>query len=136
MDPMAAILTALTAGAAAALKDTATEAIKDGYNILKGLIERKLQDNPKAEVVLAEHEKDPETWEKPLEQTLTEAKVDQDEEIVKAAEQLLSLVQTQQTGSKYNVQVTGDVQGMVTGDHADVTMNFGGKPENNKEKGK
>lgn len=135
MDPMAAILTALTAGAAAALKDTATEAIKDGYNILKGLIERKLQDNPKAEVVLAEHEKDPETWEKPLEQTLTEAKVDQDEEIVKAAEQLLSLVQTQQTGSKYNVQVTGDVQGMVTGDHADVKMNFGGKPEKNKDKG-
>lgn len=135
MDPMAAIITALSAGAAAALKDTATEAIKDGYKILKGLIERKLEGNPKAEVVLAEYEKDPETWEKPLEQTLTEAKVDQDEEIVNVAEQLVSLLEVQQSSSKYNIQVSGDVQGMVTGDHSDVRMNFGSGSEDDGGKG-
>ena len=125
MDPMSVILSALAAGAVAALQETAGQAVKDGYNLLKGLIERKLQGNPKAEVVLREHEKDPKTWEKPLEQTLADGKIDQDEEVVNAAAQLLTLIQTQQSGSKYNVQVSGDVQGMVTGDDANVTMNFG-----------
>lgn len=132
MDPMTAILTALAAGAAAALKDTASQAIKDGYSLLRVLIERKLQDNPKAEMVLKEHEKDPEAWEKPLEQTLSEAKVDQDEEIVETARQFLAAIQAQQGGGKYNVQVAGDVQGMVTGDQANVTMNFGDQQDKKK----
>ena len=132
MDPMTAILTALAAGAAAALKDTASQAIKDGYSLLRGLIERKLQDNPNAEMVLKEHEKDPEAWEKPLEQTLSEAKVDHDEEIVETARQFLAAIQAQQGGGKYNVQVAGDVQGMVTGDQANVTMNFGDQQDKKK----
>jgi hypothetical protein len=38
MDPISAIVAALAAGAAAALKDTASEAVKDAYGALKSLI--------------------------------------------------------------------------------------------------
>jgi hypothetical protein len=39
-------------------------------------------------------------------------------------------VNPQQAASgKYNVQITGKVQGYVQGDHANVTMNFNSDPE-------
>jgi hypothetical protein len=50
MDPITLILTALTVGAGASVKDVANQAIKDAYNRLKILIENKLVDNRDAEV--------------------------------------------------------------------------------------
>jgi hypothetical protein len=41
MDPVTLILTALVAGAAASVKDTANQAVKDAYNGLQDLIKRK-----------------------------------------------------------------------------------------------
>ena len=41
MDPLTSLVTALAAGAAAALKPTVEQAIKDSYTALKGLIQRK-----------------------------------------------------------------------------------------------
>jgi hypothetical protein len=38
MDPLATLLAALVAGAAGALKDTATDAVKDGYAALKRML--------------------------------------------------------------------------------------------------
>jgi hypothetical protein len=89
MDPLSLIVAALTAGAAAAAKDTAGAAIKDGYQGLKALILRKLAGIPAATVVLEEHEKDPETYDAPLKKKLAEASADQDATILQAARALL-----------------------------------------------
>ncbi len=130
MDPVTLILTALAAGAAASVKDTAGEAVKDGYNGLKALIRNKLVGKPKAEAALVDYEDDPETYEKPLKKALTEVHVDQEKGIIEAAQRLMTLVQPQQAAmGKYNVQITGNVQGYAQGDYQQVTMNFGNEPK-------
>lgn len=91
MDPVSLILAALTAGAAAAAKDTAAAAIKDAYQALKGLVQRKVAGQPAATVVLEEHVKDPDTYAAPLKKKLLEAAADQDGAILKAARALLEL---------------------------------------------
>ena len=122
------ILTALSAGAVAALKDTAAEGVKDAYQGLKALVQKKFTSQPKSNDHLEEYTKDPETWEKPLSKDLQQASADQDDEILQAAKALLELLNAQPGGPKYNVQVT-DSQGVVVGDHAQVEMNFGEKPK-------
>lgn len=130
MDPVTLILTALATGAAASVKDTAGEAVKDGYNGLKALIRNKLVGKPKAEQALVDYEDDPETYEKPLKKALTEVHVDQEKDILEAAQRLMTLVQPQQAAmGKYNVQITGNVQGYAQGDYQQVTMNFGNEPK-------
>lgn len=85
MDPITLILTALVAGTAKAAGD----AVPDAYKGLKALIQQKLAGKPVAEAMLDEHEKDPETYAAPLKKNLLEAGIDQDEEILKAAQALL-----------------------------------------------
>ena len=112
MDPIILILTALTAGATASLKDTANQAVKDAYDGLKTLIKKRFVGKHDAEMALAQHEKKPEVWKAPLEEGLKETGVDRDQEIIAAAQQLMKLIQPQQAAmGKYNVQITGNVQG-------------------------
>ena len=92
MDPITLILTALVAGTAKAAGD----AVPDAYKGLKALIQKKIAGKPAAEMVLAEHEKDPETYAAPLKKNLVEAGVDQDEEILKAAKELLEQLKPQE----------------------------------------
>jgi len=126
MDPVTLILTALAAGAAASVKDTANQAVKDAYNGLKTLIKNKFAGKPDAEMALAQHEKKPDVWKAPLEEGLKETGVDRDQDISASAQQLMKLVQPQQAAmGKYNVQITGDVHGYAQGDYQQVTMNFG-----------
>ena len=130
MDPVTLILTALATGAAASAKDVTSQAVKDAYNGLKTLIKNKLAGKPDAEMALAQHEKKPEVWKAPLEDGLKEAGVEQDQDIIAAAQQLMTLVHPQQAAmGKYNVQITGNVQGYAQGDHQQVTMNFGNEPK-------
>ena len=82
MDPVTLILTALVAGAAAGMKDTASSAIKDAYNGLKGLVRRKLAGREGGELVLDRHEQDPQVWDKPLTQELTAAGAGDDPALV------------------------------------------------------
>lgn len=89
MDPLSLILAALAAGAAAAAKDTASAGIKDAYQGLKGLIQRRLAPDPAATVVLEEHAKDPGTDDAPLKKKLAEAAADHDAAILQAARALL-----------------------------------------------
>lgn len=115
MEPISLILAALVAGAVAASKDVAEKGVKDAYEGLKALIKRRFADNKEANMVLDEHEKDPETYEKPLIKKLTEASVDRDAEILKAAEAVLK--QDDPEGfkeGKYTtiVKVAGDVFGV------------------------
>jgi len=128
MDPTVLILSALTSGATAALSETVETVVKDAYQGLKTLIQKKFAGKPKAEMVLEEHAREPETWNKPLEKVLHEEGADQDSEIVQAAERLLELIQAQsKTGGKYDVRISGS-QGIVIGDNAQVEQHFDDLP--------
>src|SRR6266516_3384868 len=134
MDPITLILTDFTAGAAASIKDVTSSAIKDAYkdayNELKTFLQRKFAGKFSAEVALNEHEKDPKTWESLLRKELTQMQVDQDEKIIEAAQRVMTLIQPQQAAmGKYNVQITGNVQGYAQGDNQQVTMYFGSEPK-------
>ena len=110
MEPTSLIIAALVAGATKAAGDIAP----DLYNGLKTLIKRKFAGEPKAEMVLEEHEKDPETYEAPLKKKLFEAGADKDEEIIKKAQELLKQLEPQESAScKYNLNIAGDIKGVV-----------------------
>jgi len=124
MDPASVVLTALAAGATAAAQNTASQVVKDAYVALKALVKRRFDQKPQAEMALAEYEKDTDTWQKPLQKSLVETGADQDEAIVRQAQQVLQLINPQQASQgKYNVQI-GEGKGTVIGDHAQVTQTF------------
>src|SRR5258708_26157055 len=125
MDPLSLILAAITAGATASTKDTTSAIIKDTYQGLKALIQRKLEGKPNAQAALIEYEEDPETYEKPLKKALLETHVDTEQDVIEAAQHILTLIQPQQAAmGKYNIQNTDSVQGQIVGDHANVTLHF------------
>lgn len=129
MEPVTLLLAALAAGATAGIKDTAGDAIKDVYKGLRSLIQRKFAGKPEAEVALAEHEEKPEVWELPLKDSLIETGADKDQEIIEAAEKLMTLLNPQQAADgKYSVHFHEKTQGVSVGDHGHTTMNFGNKP--------
>jgi len=124
MDPVSLIVAALAAGASAALKDTAGQAVRDAYGGLKALLRRKLGNAPLAQQVIDKHAEAPEVWEKPLQEELASADVADDEEVIRAAQELLAQVDPDGARSgKYNVTISGG-KGIVVGDHAKVEMTF------------
>src|SRR5258708_9704356 len=130
MDPLSLILAAITAGATASAKDTASTAIKDTYQGLKALIQRKVEGKPNAQAALVEYEEDPETYEKPLKKALLETHMDTEHDVIKAAQHGMTLIQPQQAAQEEsNIQNTGSTQGQIVGDHANVTMHFGDTPK-------
>jgi hypothetical protein len=134
MEAIALIISALTAGAMAALQETAGTAIKDAYQGLAGLIRQKFSKDPKATIALDSYAEDPETWQKPLEKSIRETGAVDDQEILLAAQKMLELLKSQASSPKYDVDINGNVKGFVQGDHAQVTMNFGNEPEKAPEK--
>lgn len=128
MEPITLILTALVTGATAGVSATATEAVKDTYQGLKKLIKRKFEKKKESEVekALAKYEENPQLYENLLKEALVKTDADKDEEIVQAAQKLMTLVNPQQAAQgKFNVQITGgNVQGFIQGDNANVKMNF------------
>lgn len=128
MDPVTLIVTALAAGAGLGLKDAASSAVTDAYNGLKALVRRKLAGRPKGELVLAEHEQAPQVWEKPLAEELAAAEADSDQDLVAAAQVLMTLVdEAGSAAGKYQVVVHGS-QGVQVGDHNTQTNTFGPPP--------
>lgn len=124
MEPTTLILAALTFGAQA----VAGEAISDAYQKLKGFIKRKFGGDAEAETALEKFEKQPEVSEEQLKAALAKHEANKDEEIVSAAQQVMTHVNPQQVAqSKYNTQITGGVKGFVQGDNAQVTMTFNDK---------
>ena len=107
MDPLTLILTALTAGAAAGGKAVVSEAVKDAYNGLKSLIQRKFAGKSSAEVALTEHETDPQTWAAPLKKALAQEHADQDQAILQAAEQLLAQIKALPGGEQHIQNAVG-----------------------------
>jgi hypothetical protein len=92
MDPLASLVTALVAGAAAALQSTVEQGVKDGYAALKGLIQRKY-----AQVSLDQLEANPSSKSRRgvVEEDLAAVKADQDAEVLQHAQALLEAIQRQ-----------------------------------------
>ena len=111
MDPITLILTALGAGAQSVVSDV----IKDTYTGLKTLIQRKFAGKASAEVALTEHETDPQTWQAPLKKALIQEHLDQDTEILQAAQALLDQLQAQQGGKGYKQSIVGNYNAQVQG---------------------
>jgi hypothetical protein len=124
MDPVSLIVAALAAGASAALKDTAGQAVQDAYGGLKSLLKRRLGEKRRTEDVVDRHEEAPDVWEKPLHDELAKAGLADDEEVIRAAQELLARVDPAGArGGKYKVTISGG-KGIVVGDHARVDMTF------------
>ncbi len=124
MDPVTLIVTALAAGAASALQDGTSAAVKDAYVRLKALVTRRFAGRAKAELVLAEHQAAPQTWEKPLAEELSAVGAESDADLVAAAQALMSLVdEAGSRAGKYVVTVR-DSQGVQVGDHGTQTNIF------------
>lgn len=120
MDPISLLLTALTAGATASAKDTASQAVKDGYASLKALVIKRFAGNQAAGTALAEYEKDEETWKKPLQKSLADVGADRDEAILQQAQRLLKHINPQQASQgKYNINI-GEAKGNAFGDNPRV----------------
>ncbi|EFH84761.1 hypothetical protein [Ktedonobacter racemifer] len=129
MDPVSTIEAALVAGAALSAKDTASQAVKDGYALLKTQLNRLVAGKPKARVILEEHEEDPKTYTEPLKKILREVHAGQDEAVMEAAKQILAAAQQQQIGmGKFNIQNNGNVYGQNIGDHQTITQHFEESP--------
>jgi len=121
MDPVTLIVTALATGASAgaleALKDDVKEKVGAAYAKLRGLAGKRVSSQPGAELVLSEHEADPETWAAPLAKKLTEAGAADDAELVSAAKALMELADAAGArAGKYNVTIK-DSKGVQVGDH-------------------
>jgi len=121
MDPITLIVTALAAGASAgaldALKDNAKEAAAAAYGRLHDLVRRRFHGNAGAELILAEHQADPQTYAAPLAKKLAEADAAGDTDLLAAARAFMDLIDQAGTrAGKYNVTITGS-RGVQVGDH-------------------
>ena len=111
MEPVTLILAALAAGGSTGLTETVSQGTQDAYAALKALVLRRVKDTPAGEVAVVEHEKDPETWQAPLAKSLTAAGVEQDQELIAAAQRLLQIVDPEgaRAGTyTVNIAATGD----------------------------
>jgi hypothetical protein len=116
MDPVSLVMTALTSGAAQGLAESASDAVKSACSRLKQLVSAKFSGTRSAEVALAEHAADPETWQTPLAKALTTSGAIDDEAVIKAAQQLMALLDPAGTeAGKYQIDLRG-AQGVQVGD--------------------
>ena len=92
MDPLTSLVTALAAGAAAALQSTVEQVVKDSYAALKGLIQRKY-----AQVNVDALEANPSSKNRRgvVEEELAAVKADQDAEVLQHAQVLLEVIHRQ-----------------------------------------
>ncbi|HUZ39247.1 MAG TPA: hypothetical protein VMV17_23235 [Streptosporangiaceae bacterium] len=62
MDPVTLIVTALAAGSASGLAETASAAVKDAYASLKALVTKRFAGRPAGGTLLAKHADAPRLW--------------------------------------------------------------------------
>jgi hypothetical protein len=124
MDPVTLIVTALAAGAASAVKDGASAAVKDTYAQLRAAVRRWLSGRRDGELVLARHEADPQTWQGPLAAELSGAGVGDDAEVTGLAQALMEFLDAAGSrAGKYAVGVHGS-RGVQVGDQNTQTNTF------------
>jgi hypothetical protein len=119
------VVAALVAGAATGVGDSASAAVRDGYEGLKSLTRRALRRAATAEElsVVEAGLVDPERHREMLAEVLSAADVDGDEELVAAARWVLELTGHTEAG-KYQGVVVRDNRGVQVGDHNTQTNTF------------
>ncbi|HAC65098.1 MAG TPA: hypothetical protein DCF68_16605 [Cyanothece sp. UBA12306] len=118
MEPISLIITALVAGATASAKDIAGTAVKDSYDGLKTLIKRKFEGDPFGQGLMDGKPEEIKQVEGLLKDKIKDAGVDQDQEIIKVAQELLKETNPDESAiGKFNVEFKGKTQGVVIGDH-------------------
>lgn len=128
MDPVSLVLGALTSGASQGIADSASDAVKAAYGQLKRLIADKFAGHKSAEVALAEHGADPETWQAPLAKALVSSGAVADQSVIDAAQRLMALLdEAGARQGKYQVNVIG-AQGVQVGDDNSQVNLFGAAP--------
>lgn len=128
IDSLLLIWKALELGAEAAAKSVGGHVVKDAYEGLKTLIRNRL---PKStgDGLLNNHRQMTSDQKGKLQTALKEAGVEHNQEIVDAARKLLTILEQHNvSGGKYALEIKGDAQGVVQGDHSQVTMTFGTGP--------
>jgi hypothetical protein len=109
MDPLTSLVTALAAGASAALQSTVEQGVKDGYTALKGLIQRKY-----AQVDVDQLEANPRSKSRQgvVQEDLATVRAHQDAEVLQYAQALLEAIQRQapQTAAAIGVDLK-DIEG-------------------------
>jgi len=112
MDAITLIVTALAAGSSAgvipALQDDMKAVAEAAYASLRGLVKKRVADQPGSDLVLAKHDAYPQSWRAPLTMMLTDAGAADDAELVEAARALMELIDAAGTAAgKYNVTISG-----------------------------
>ncbi len=125
MDPVTLIVTALAAGAEAALQDGAKSVVKTAYARLRELAKKRFKDPANGEYVLDKHAAAPQLWRAPLEGELVEAGAASDRDLVAAAGELMRMLDPRgsQAGT-YTVSIP-HAQGVQIGDGNTQTNYFG-----------
>ena len=124
MDPVSLIVAALVSGASNALAGTAEQAVKDAYSRLKALVGLKLGDGDDTAATLDREGPPTEEERSKLGQRLVAAGLDEDEEVIAAAQALMRRIDPAGAASgKYEVTISGG-KGIVVGDGNTVTQNF------------
>ena len=125
MEPITLITAALIAGATEMSKGALGEAGKQAYSSLKSRVAHLFAGDAHATQVLAGHDQDPDTYEKPLKKVLEKSRISEDSEAVSNAEELMSILnQDPTTRGRYDVHIDGG-QGIQIGDHNNQENNFG-----------
>ncbi len=109
MEPVSMIVTALVAGAVAATKDVAAQAVKDGYAGLKALIVRKFGEDSDVVDAVNGVEKKPDSKgrQETLKEELETARAGQDAEVVQGAQALLDVLKAHGLAPSYRAEVHG-----------------------------
>ncbi len=107
MDPVTVVTTALAAGAAAGVKDTAAAAVNDAYTALKSLVLRRVNKVPGGTVAIEQHEHDPPTWSAPVAKVLSDSGAAVDPEVLSLAQHLLTLLKVDVTTTT-NIIASGE----------------------------
>lgn len=117
VDPVSLIVEALTAGAGAGLTEAASSGVQEAYQGLRDRLRRQFAGKQSAELVLAQYDQDPQTWEQPLRQAVASTGTAKDEDVLQAAQRLLSLLDAAGAAAgKYRVDAS-QAQGVQAGDH-------------------
>jgi beta-phosphoglucomutase-like phosphatase (HAD superfamily) len=113
MEPVTTtIVAAVVAGAVAATQEVASQAIKDAYQGLKGLIVKRLGKKADVEEALekVEARPDSEARQAVLQEEMEMAQADEDAEVVAKARELLALLKREgaAAGTSYRAELHGD----------------------------
>jgi tetratricopeptide (TPR) repeat protein len=126
MDPITLIVTALAAGAAAALQDETKSAVTTAYARVRELAKRRFAHPAHGDYLIGRLAEDPQVWGKPLATELEEAGASRDPELVTAAQELMGVLDARGSQAGKYVVRAWDSQGVQIGDGNSQTNYIGG----------